>query len=858
MFIAPERPRAGQPRPGAARRQAWRHPGWAALRARRPGTGAGLLLCAALTVLLDRYGLPVRLVAGPGCGSPDAARRYLAEHPQDACWAGLLAAARDGSADGSGAADAAVGGVPGQGPTPEVTISVDAGPPSGPADLSLASAGDEVHCAWNPAAFPDETVTAIAGHFGRLCDQLVRPDQPPLAGIETLTPAELAVNGGTPAELPDYPPVTLHQLFQLQAWRTPDAPALAMSGADPADPPGGGATLSYRELDEASNMVAHRLLAIGIQPGDVVAVGGERCIGLFTALLGILKAGGVFVYLDPAQPGSRLGQYVEVCRPQVILQGPGATDLRPGPPQLDLSAVGDLAGPGPRTAPDVLVGSEDPAYILFTSGSTGSPKGVLRPHRLHTARVFLEQSLYQLGPSDRHLLKLPVSSRELFWPLATGGTAVIAEPGSERDDHYLASLLRREQISVISCVPSMLRVMATSPDFTRLPALRHVFVGGETLHRDLEERVRGLGYEVHNTYTLTEADYVAHRRDAPAERTDASVIGTPLDMRVYLCDEAGRRVPPGLTGEMWVGGPGLAAGYYREPGLTASRFVANPFGDPRAPVLFRTGDLARHRPDGTLEYRGRRDLQVKVRGHRVEPTEVEYWIREYPGASDAAVVGYADAEQGAFLVAFVVPADDARPGSAGPEQDLRAFLSARLPGAMVPRHIILVARLPKLRSGKVDRAALRLPDRVRPGDLSPPAPPATAVQRRLHRLWCTVLQLPEVGVADQFTALGGDSLRLMLLRAAIADEFGRSVDLADLMAAQTIETQAALLAGPTAAQAPAAGAETPTAPHDAAPAGDVAVLGGTRAGAVAHERARRAALRAAQAAASAAQEVSAQ
>jgi amino acid adenylation domain-containing protein len=736
MFIIPGRTSD----PGLRQHRTWKSQGWAALRARHPAAGAGLLLCAAFTVLLDRYELPVRLVLGEGCGSASAARGYLASARADASWTGLLAAADAAPGDPG---DAGAPGDPGSPAGLTIRIDVDAAP-SGDADLCLRATGDELRAQWNQVVFPPETVTAIAGHLDRLCDQLARPAVLRLAEIEILTAAELTINGGIPEELPDYPRVTLHQLFQLQAWRTPDASALAM----------GDREMSYRDLDQASSLLANRLVAAGTMPGDVVAVASERCLGLFTALLGILKAGGVFVYLDPAQPSSRLRQCVEACGSRLILRGPGAVDLDSGPPVSELAAVPDLTEPGPRTAPDVLVGPESPAYILFTSGSTGAPKGVLRSHRLHTARVFLEQSLYHAGPEDRHLLKLPVSSRELFWPLATGGTAVIAEPGVERDDHRLVGLLQAERISVLSCVPSMLRVMASVPGFADLPALRHVFVGGETLHRDLEEQVRSHGYAVHNTYTLTEADYVAHRQDAVGARTDASVIGTPLDMRVYLCDEAGRRVPPGLVGEVWAGGPGLASGYYREPELTSERFIDNPFGDPRAPVLFRSGDLARHRADGSLEYCGRKDLQVKVRGQRVEPSEVEYWIREHPEVKDAAVVGYADAEQGAFLVAFVTGRDDGQP-----ERDLRAFLSSRLPDWMVPRHLTWIATLPRLNSGKIDRTALRLPPRVRPGDLPPPAEPATTAQQRLRRLWRAVLQVSEVGVADRFAELGGDSLR---------------------------------------------------------------------------------------------------
>ncbi|QMU67387.1 non-ribosomal peptide synthetase [Streptacidiphilus sp. P02-A3a] len=807
MFTRPQRPAV--PGPTADRRRAWQLDGWTALRLGAPGLPAGRHLSAALALLSERYALPLQVDAAPGCGSPRAAQRYLAAAGAAADWPELVAAT---GADEPGPAVPAPGA-----PVPVcVRVAAEPGPSTG-ADLVWAATEQGLEASWDPSVFPEETVLAMAGHLERLAEQLVRPDPPPLSELSVLTPGELALNGGTPDRLPQYPPITLHQLFQLQAWRTPHGCALAM-GED---------RLSYRELDEASNLAAHRLIAAGTSAGDVVAVGGERCLGLFVSLLAVLKAGCVFVHLDPAYPVPRLRQFVEVSSPRLVMSGPGARELGTGLPELAFPAVPDPAEPGRRDAPDVVVGAESPAYILFTSGSTGTPKGVLRPHRLHTTRIFLEQSMYAVGPDDRHLLKLPISSREFLWPLATGGTAVIAEPDGERDDQYLVDLLQRERISVLSCVPSMLRVLAANPGFARCPALRHVFVGGEALHRDLEDQVRAMGYQVHNTFTLTEADYVAHRKDGLDERAeDASVIGHPLDMRVYLCDERGRRVPPGLTGEVWVGGPGVATGYYRDPERTAERFVANPFGDPRTPLLFRTGDLARHRADGSLEYRGRKDLQVKVRGQRVEPTEVEYWLREHPGVRDAAVVGYPDPEQGAFLVAFVV-AEERAPA----ERELRAFLSGRIPAWMLPRHIAWVPRLPQLHSGKLDRASLRLPGRVRPEGLPAPSRARTPDQRRLLAVWRTILQLDDIGVDDAFTALGGDSLRMLLLRAAIQDEFGTRLDLADLFGAPTVLAQERLLPGGPPATTTVTAAAVPRR---------------TGAAAAADERARRRALREAQ------------
>ncbi|MBM2620373.1 non-ribosomal peptide synthetase [Actinoplanes sp. LDG1-06] len=767
MFDLPSRTSADArpPEPG----HVWTLDGFAEWCAAHPGVPPSQVLCALVAVLLDRYGAAMRLVAAPGCGEAGAAVALLAG--SDPAWPALLSAV-------TGAPDAADTEPPGDRP---VVLVTDSDTPTPAGDLVWIAGETTVEVRLRPAVFGEQSVARMVGHLRRLLAELPGHGDRPLSLVTVLTEEETRLNGGTPRLLPVYPPVTLHQLVELQAWKTPDACALAS----------GDEALSYRELNEVSNVLAHQLVAAGLRPSDVVAVGGERSLGLFTALLAVLKAGGVFLHLDPDLPEPRLRQFLEVGRPRLVVRAAGAripvTDL----PEVAVPSGWDPASIEARTAPDVVVGPEDPAYVLFTSGSTGVPKGVLRSHRLHVSRVFLEQGMYHLGPDDRHLLKLPISARELFWPLATGGTAVIARPGGERDDDYLRAVLRDERISVISVVPSMLRALAADGGIDDLPHLRHIFVGGEALPPDLEAAVRAHGYGVHNTYTLTEADYVAHRGGPLAEPAgESTVIGRPIDMRVYLCDERDRLVPPGLDGEMLVGGPGLATGYLGDPARTAERFVPNPFGDPQAPLLFRTGDLARHRADGALEYRGRRDLQVKVRGHRVEPTEVEHRLREHAGVQAVAVAGYPDPQQGAVLVAFLVAGE--------PEPDnrsLREFLAERLPAAMVPRHFVRLPRLPVLPSGKVDRASLQPPGRERSADLPPPVAPQTPTQARLSALWRRVLHADETGIDDTFVDLGGDSLRVILLRAAIQDEFGDAPGIADLMRRTTIRQQADLLDG---------------------------------------------------------------
>ncbi|MDI5973320.1 non-ribosomal peptide synthetase [Streptomyces sp. SL13] len=648
-------------------------------------------------------------------------------------------------------------------------------------DLAVRVDGDLVLEA-NPAAFDAEALRQLRDHLDLVLHAAAADPAVPAAGIELLTEAEAAFlerHGGTPEPAP---PLTLHEMFSRQARATPDAVALQH----------GDAVLDYRTLDEASDAVARVLAEHGVRTGSLVGATGTRTLELFVGLLGILKAGGAIVHLDPAHPDAHLATLVEAAGVRVVLVSPGGSVPAAGGHTPRGVPIHDVLAWTDRTpAPRAGAGPEDPAYVIFTSGTTGRPKGVLRPHRMHTSRIRLEQRMYHLGPGDRVLLKSPISFREFLWPLAVGATAVIAREGGERDDQYLVRLMRDEELTVVSFVPSMLRLLSGHPSFPGLTRLRHVFVGGEKLARDLEDRLTGWGHAVHNTYTLTEADYVLHRSGPTAEPCTGSVVGRALDMRVYLCDPVGRRVPPGVVGEIHTGGPGLAAGYVGRPDLTAERFVPNPFDD-RVPLLLRTGDLARFLPGGEVEYIGRADLQVKIRGLRVEPTAIEAVLREHPQVREAVVVGYADAEQGARLFGFV------RPGDTAPSvESLRAHLAERVPEHMVPSYFVFLDRMPMLLSGKVDRSALSPDFGDRPALQVPYAPARTELEQRLARVWSRVLGVARVGLDDGFTDLGGDSLRVLVLRSTLEQEFATTVPVADLFDRPTVRAQCGLFAPDT-------------------------------------------------------------
>jgi non-ribosomal peptide synthetase component F len=517
------------------------------------GTAEGHLTLAALTrLLLHRYGEGWDVL-----GALDATPvRYVCADDQET---GTLAALTD-------AARPVEASLPVDG-EPYVAV-LPASSATAPAALgrpvwTAALDGQSLRLTYDSTAVDATTASRVAEHLALLVHHAAERPLLTAGAVDLLLADErhLLLDTWNAPHTP-HADTTLHRMFREQAARTPHATALR----------DGDTEVTYGELDSASDRFAHRLRPYVGEPGALVVLTGDRDTTLFAAVLGIWKAGAGFVHLDPHLPDLRAEEILRLTDPCVVLTtrtGHRAVTGR----ALDVATLLDPEhGPAdPTGACEDVAGPGTTAYVLFTSGSTGTPKGVVRPHRMHTSRIRLEQGMYGMGPDDRHLLKSPISFREFMWPLATGGTAVLAAPGKDRDDRYLAELIRDERISTVSFVPSMLRLLITQPAFRTAAALRHVFVGGEALGQDLEDELRGLGFEVHNTYTLSEADYVCHRTGplaVPRTEQAQTVVGIPLDMRIYLCDAAGRLVPPGVVGEIHTGGPGLADGYLDRPDLT--------------------------------------------------------------------------------------------------------------------------------------------------------------------------------------------------------------------------------------------------------------------------------------------------
>ncbi|WP_437325952.1 non-ribosomal peptide synthase/polyketide synthase [Sorangium sp. So ce381] len=546
----------------------------------------------------------------------------------------------------------------------------------------------------------------------------------------------------------------VHELFEAQAARTPDAVAVIF----------GERRLSYRELNARANRVAHALRKRGVGPDVLVAIAAERSVELVVGLLGILKAGGAYVPIDPDYPADRIAYMLEdAAAPVLLSQWPVASRLPPHRAQvLCLDVDRAKIDKEPAQNPAVVVSPDNLAYTIYTSGSTGRPKGAGNSHRGLLNRLQWMQERYGLTPRDRVLQKTPfsfdVSVWEFFWPLMIGAGLVVARPGDHRDGDRLVELIKRNGVTTLHFVPPMLQAFLETPDVASCTSLLRVICSGEALPAELARRCfeRLPDAEIHNLYGPTEASIDVTFWACQRDDTSASVpIGTPIaNTQIYLLDRQGQPVPAGVAGELHIGGVGLARGYHRRPDLTAERFVPDPFGSVPGGRLYRTGDLARHRPDGAIEFLGRLDHQVKIRGLRIELGEIEARLLQYPGVGEAVVLARSEAHGGKRLVAYVA----GREGAALDPQSLRAWLAETLPAYMVPAPILVLDRLPLSPNGKVDRRALPSPEQLEAPAHRPHVAPRTEPERFLAEVWAEVLRREQVGVEDDFFELGGDSI----------------------------------------------------------------------------------------------------
>ncbi|MFB6549736.1 amino acid adenylation domain-containing protein [Streptomyces sp. NPDC056405] len=587
----------------------------------------------------------------------------------------------------------------------------------------------------------------------------------------------------------------LDVLLTERLLRDPGAPALVE----------GSRRLTAGELHARATTVAHRLRMSGVGPGDRVAVRMERSMEAVIGLLAVVLAGGAHVAIDIEDPVDRVAHMLADCRPEVLLTRQRDVDALGGPAGVRVLAFEDAeqswADDGPDRPPNAAVGSADePVVAIYTSGSTGRPKASLISHRALTTRLASLQRTHPLGPSDRIVhhtaYGFDMFLIEVYWPLLNGCTVVIAEPGRRRDGEYLAQLIQRHSVTTLYCVVSLLEIfLVTQPPDRRFPSVRQVLTGGEplspslvhTFHRQLESTLT-------NLYGPSECTIYCTAWQCPEDPDlDRVLIGHAIEeTSLWILDAQGHPVPDGEPGELHIGGTGLALGYLNRPELTKERFLPSRFGAPDD-RLYRSGDLVRSVPGGALEFLGRIDEQVKVRGYRVELGEIEVTAQRSGLVRHAAVVAHGTGNA-AHLVAFVVPGTDTPRDRAEFTRLLRDEMGTMLPAYMVPAAVSLVDELPLTKNGKLDRQALvERAESVVPSTTAHVEPPGSGVETAVARIWSEVLALPAVGRHDDFFEVGGTSLKVIQVMRRLQDEFGTEIPVQLLFSRPTLSGFAALL-----------------------------------------------------------------
>jgi amino acid adenylation domain-containing protein len=656
------------------------------------------------------------------------------------------------------------------------------------AQLDLALQMGEVNGAlhgffeFNTDLFDQSTVERMASHFAVLLESIAADPERTVADQPLLTAAEreqvLVAFTDTARSYPQ--DVLLHETFEQQAANTPDAVALVCADQQ----------VSYRELNERANRLAHFLKKHGVGPDVLVGVAMERSVEMIVALYGVLKAGGAYVPLDPTLPEDRLAYMVEDSGVPWLLTQAHVRDRLPahGANTLALdeewSRVEEESGENPPR----VAGVDHLAYMIYTSGSTGKPKGAMNTHRGIANRLFWMQEQFGLTAEDRILQKTPfsfdVSVWELFWPLMFGARLVMARPEGHKDTGYLADVIREQGITTLHFVPSMLQVFLEAPGIETCTSIRQVMASGEALPFELQERFfdrLGDGVTLNNLYGPTEAavDVTFWQCQRQDSRRMVPIGRAIANTQMYVLDSSLHPCPIGVPGELHIGGVQLARGYHNRPDLTQEKFIPHPFSDEPGARLYKTGDLARYAPDGTLEYLGRLDFQVKIRGFRIELGEIEVVLDQHPAVLQSVVTAHDDGSGAKRLVAYVVPVQ----GIVLSTDEWRNHLREQLPEYMVPSAFVVLESLPLSPSGKVDRRALPKPELASVS--AEYAPPRNAREQVLADIYGQVLGVEQVGIDDNYFERGGDSIRSIQVISR-AQERGYRFTLQQMLQFQTI------------------------------------------------------------------------
>ena len=665
----------------------------------------------------------------------------------------------------------------------------------GQVDLGLDMADEGKGLLWgilkyNRDMFDAPAIERMAGHFRVLLESIVADPSCRLSELPLLSDEELhqllVEWNATEKEYPK--DKTLVHLFEEQVERSPDAVAVIYEDSK----------LTYRELNSRSNQLAHHLIKMGVGPEVMVGLFMERSLEMVIGIYGVIKAGGAYVPLDPEYPPDRIAFMVDDTKVPVLLTQQHLVAALPVhhseilPLDSEWERIDEESTENPRGGATL----KNLAYVIYTSGSTGKPKGVMNEHRGIVNRLLWMQNEYSLTHADHVLQKTPfsfdVSVWEFFWPLQVGACLVVAAPEGHRDSAYLVKLIIDRRITTLHFVPSMLSIFLQEQGVEQCTSIKRVICSGEALSSELQKRFfERLDTELHNLYGPTEAavdvTYWACRSDS-----DRNVvpIGYPVaNTQMYVLDPGLNPVPMGCTGELYIGGVQVARGYLNRPELTVERFIRDPFkSDPNA-RLYKTGDLARYLPDGSLEYLGRTDFQIKIRGLRVELGEIEARLEELDAIQKSVVVLHEDKPGDQRLVAYYV----LKPGRHVSIPELRKSLRTSLPDYMIPSIFEPMDTLALTSSGKVNRLALPRPSQSRPEIGTVYTPPRSDAEYKIATIWQQVLNQDNVGIHDNFFDLGGHSLLTTQLNSRLREAFGVNLTLENLFEATTVAEQGQLI-----------------------------------------------------------------
>lgn len=656
-------------------------------------------------------------------------------------------------------------------------------------DIREKSGGLEAAFEYNTDLFNSDTISRMAGHYHRLLESICRNPGEMLDKLEILTEEEktllLKEWNHTEDDIEKYKSWT--ELFEAQAAKTPEAAAVMTAAA----------SLTYGELNSMANRLAHYLFKKGVGPETVVGIYMNRSAGMLAALIAIHKARGAYLPMDPIFPKERLAYMLEDAQVRLILTENAIKGTLPSS-GAEFVCIDDLwehlaecedTNPTEKGSPDNL------AYLIYTSGSTGKPKGVqIEQHSLNN---FLQAAAENIGLKDRDrllavtTLSFDIAGLELFMPLIAGACVVLAGREEAPDGNRLAAMLDAFDISIMQATPATWRLLIECgwKGKNGLKAL----CGGEALPPELAMQLGERCSVLWNMYGPTETT-IWSTMDRVEDTGKNVTIGRPIaNTLIYILDSRGNPVPVGVSGELHIGGQGVARGYLKQPELTKEKFIVNPFLPGKDGRIYKTGDLARYLPDGKIEFMGRMDHQVKIRGFRIETGEIEAVLADNSLIRQCVVALKEVIKGEKALVAYLIPASEQTRGELTPDK-LRSFLREKLPDYMIPSAFIVMDEFPKTPNGKIDRKALPLPENSRLRTGTDYAAPANSIEKRITAVWQEVLKLDRIGANDNFFDLGGHSLLLVQVSSRLEKELSRKVPVMELFKYPTIHTLSSYLA----------------------------------------------------------------